>query len=160
MKKAIIVLTILTIVLSNLSVYAAPKNNVLASNTVSEFMESIKEDSGPIIKRPEVSVFSTTSNTILVSGSGNAKEKVILELYYKNGKGNYVSEEEPVEITLGALGVFSKEIKIPEDASKEFFLSVKLYRNSKWIYDGRIIRFTDKEDLKRALQNINNSVIQ
>ena len=70
----------------------------------------------------------------------------------KADRNTYVCTTEPIEITVGALGVFSKELDVSH--SKNVFVLAKIYRKSEWVKDGRFINVVDKEDLKKALQNI------
>lgn len=70
------------------------------------------------------------------SGIGKAKEKVILELYQKSNHNTYVCNE-PIEITIGALGVFSKELDI--SVPKNVFVLAKIYRKVECVKDGRLL---------------------
>lgn len=153
MKKWVLVgMLLLTICSTTTFVSAAPKVTKMTLHDVNQFVETLNEEETPIFTAPETITSSTTSKTIVVSGVGKAKDKVIIELYQKVDRNTYVCTTEPIEITVGALGVFSKELDV--SSSKNVFVLAKIYRKSEWIKDGRIINVVDKDDLKKALQSI------
>ncbi len=153
MKKWMLIGMLLLVLCSMTSfVFAAPKITKMSSHDVNQFLETLKEDETPIFTAPETITSSTTAKTILVSGVGKAKDKVIIEVYQKSDHNTYVCNTEPIEITVGALGVFSKELDV--SPSKNVFVIAKITRKSEVIKDGRIINIVDKNDLKKALQNI------
>lgn len=153
MKKWVLIGMLLFVLCSMTSfVFAAPKITKMSSNDVNQFLETLKEDETPIFTAPETIISSTTAKTILISGVGKAKDKVIIEVYQKSDRNTYVCNTEPIEITVGALGVFSKELDV--SPSKNVFVIAKITRKSEVIKDGRIINIVDKNYLKKALQNI------
>lgn len=153
MKKWVLVgMFVLTICSMTSFVSAAPKVTKMTVQEVNQLVDTLEEENTPILTTPETITSSTTSKTVVVSGIGKAKEKVILELYQKSDRNTYTCNTEPIEITIGALGVFSKELDI--STSKNVFVLAKMYRKSDCIKDGRFINLVNKEDLKKALQNI------
>lgn len=153
MKKWVLVgMLLLTICSITTFVSAAPKVTKMTVHDINQFVETLDEEETPIFTAPETITSSTTSKTVVVSGVGKAKDKVIIELYQKADRNTYVCTTEPIEITVGALGVFSKELDVSH--SKNVFVLAKIYRKSEWVKDGRFINVVDKEDLKKALQNI------
>lgn len=157
MKKFVSVF-LLSLMLVSVSVsYANPSSNeTLSQKEVVQILENIDTENSPIIKKPEELNVSTTSNTIVISGKGREKEKVIIELYYKV-KDDYVFDKQPIEVTLGPLGVFSKEVAIKNSfgsSTKELFVLVKIQRKNEWIVDARKMVYSDISDIKKSLENI------
>lgn len=158
MKKIICSLIVLMTVLSlTTGIYATPKEEIkLTQKEVSKILDGLDKNGSPIIKKPEDLNFSTISNTIVISGKGKEKEKVSIELYYKTND-DYIFDKQPIDVTLGPLGVFSKELSIRESfgsTNKEVFILVKIQRKSELVVDARRVIYSDIEEIKKSLENI------
>lgn len=158
MKKIICSLIVLMTVLSlTTGIYATPKEEIkLTQKEVSKILDGLDKNGSPIIKKPEDLNFSTISNTIVISGKGKEKEKVSIELYYKTND-DYIFDKQPIDVTLGSLGVFSKELSIRESfgsTNKEVFILVKIQRKSELVIDARRVIYSDIEEIKKSLENI------
>lgn len=138
-------------------IYAAPKEETkLTQKEVLRILDRLEKNENPIIRKPEDVSVSTTSNTVVLSGKGKEKEKVSIELYYKTNE-EYVFDGQSVDVVLGPLGVFSKELAIGDSfgsTNKEVFILVKIKRKSDLILDARKIIYSDIEEIKKSLENI------
>ena len=84
MKKWVLVgMLLLTICSTTIFVSAAPKVAKMTVHDINQFVETLDEEETPIFTAPETITSSTTSKTVVVSGVGKAKYKVIIELYQK-----------------------------------------------------------------------------
>ena len=171
MKKNFFVAALMSCMILSTSVfsYANPlltKDNKITVESVVEIEESFKSDGG-FVNKPKDFEVTTTKDAIVVSGVGKENDIIKITLYKRSGD-SYVPMGEAVELKIGQLGVFTKEISLKETnkktpsasvVSKETFVVLELKRGDNSTWDYRLVRFADDNDVKKSLQNVRSNAL-
>lgn len=144
--------------------FAHPKKEEIKPISVEEvtkIAKEIKVDEGFINKPKDFSI-STVNDGLVLSGTGKENDRVKITLYKRDGD-DFVAMGEPIEVKIGPLGVFTKELslkdssqKSPKEAvvSKETFIVLELKRGDMSIWDYRFVRFSNDKEVKKSLDAI------
>ena len=133
----------------------------ITAKKVEEVQKSFEIDKS-FVNKPKDFLLNTINDTVVISGDGKENDKLTILLYKKDGD-DYVQMGDAVELTIGALGVFTKEISLkdqqqnsPKEASvcKETFVVLELKRGTHVAYDYRLIKFADEKEVKETLKAV------
>ncbi|MDO4711809.1 MAG: hypothetical protein Q4A75_07495 [Peptostreptococcaceae bacterium] len=128
---------------------------------VTKIAKEIKVEEGFINKPKDFSI-STVNDTLVLSGTGKENDRVKITMYKRDGE-NFVVMGDSIEIKIGPLGVFTKELslkdgsqKSPKEAvvSKETLIVLELKRGEVSVWDYRFVRFSNDKEVKRSLDAI------
>ncbi len=143
--------------------FANPKEEVkpISVERVIEISEEINVEKG-IINKPKDFILSTVNDAFVVSGTGKENDKVTITLYKRVGD-EYVLMGESMELKIGPLGVFTKELSLKENdpkspkesvISKDTLLVLQMKRGDVVAWDYRLIKFSDDKEVKKSLDAI------
>lgn len=164
-KRLGIVFTLLSAMILSATaiVFANPKEESkgIAVERVAEISEEINVEKG-IINKPKDFVLNTVNDAFVVSGTGRENDKVTITLYKRVGD-EYVQMGESIELKIGPLGVFTKELSLKEIdpkspketvVSKDTLLVLQMKRGDLVSMDYRLIKFSDDKEVKKSLDAI------
>lgn len=162
-RRGILCIFLCALILSNtMAAFANPKKEepkTLAVKEVEEIAENIQVEKG-FINKPKDFTLNTVNDALVVSGKGKENDKVTITLYKREGD-SYVQMGNIIELKIGALGVFTKELslkdtsqKSPKEAvvSKDTFIVLELKRGDSTTWDYRLVRFSDDKEVKKSLE--------
>lgn len=130
----------------------------VSTETVSKLQEAFTPETG-IINKPKDFTLVTTSDTIIISGSGKEADSVKISLYTLI-EDEYIPFGDTIEFKLGPLGVFTKEISLKYKSSdlavepklsKNTLVVLELTRGNQSSKDYRVIKSSDEADLRNSL---------
>ncbi len=163
MKKISLMLLIMALVSisATLTGFADPGDKAISTKKVEDIQKNINMDKS-FVNKPKDFLLSTVNDTVVVSGEGKEGDRVLITLYKKSG-GEFVYMSDKIELSLGALGVFTKEISLKDSnpaapkealASKETLIVLELIRSGSSTYDYRLIKYSDEKEVKETLKAI------
>lgn len=141
--------------------FANPKDDSISVEKAKVIEESYKPEKS-FVNKPKDFEINTTKDTVVISGYGKENDKVKITLYKREGD-SYVLMGEAIDIKIGALGVFTKEISLkdskgkgPKEAvvSKDTFIVLELKRGEQSVWDYRVVRFADEKEVKQSLESL------
>lgn len=158
-KLGILFFTVIILTITGtLASFADPAE--VSAKKVEEVQKSFEIDKS-FVNKPKDFVLNTINDTVVISGDGKENDKITIVLYKKDGD-RYVQIGETVELTIGPLGVFTKEISLKDQASspkeasvsKETFVALELKRGTNASYDYRLIKFSNEKEVKETLKAV------
>ena len=158
-KLGILFFTVIILTITGtLASFADPAE--VSAKKVEEVQKSFEIDKS-FVNKPKDFALNTINDTVVISGDGKENDKITIVLYKKDGD-SYKQMGEAVELTIGPLGVFTKEISLkdqqnsPKEAavSKETFVVLELKRGANAAYDYRLIKFSDEKEVKETLKSV------
>lgn len=168
-KKFFVTLVLCMILSSSVFAYANPllnKENKIPAGAVVELEEGFKADSG-FVNKPKDFEVTTTKETVVISGTGKENDIVKISLFKRSGDA-YVPMNEVIELKIGQLGVFTKEVSIKETnkktpsasvISKDTLVVLELKRGDSSVWDYRLVSFADDNQVKQSLQNVRSNAL-
>ena len=162
-RKSLIIPALLMAMMisTTLTGFADNGDKAIETKKVEEIQKSFDQDTS-FVNKPKDFLLNTTNDTVIISGDGKANDKITISLY-KRVADEYVLMGDKIELNLGALGVFTKEISLKDleatapkesSVSKETLVVLELRRNGNSAYDYRLIKFSDDKDVKESLRAI------
>lgn len=158
MKKGFLILCMMiALTLSSAFAFA----DTVPVKNVEEAQKSFDTDKS-FVNKPKDFVLSTLSDTVVVSGVVKENDKLTITLM-KRVKDEYVPYGEPIELTIGALGAFTKELSLKDTKSdapkevevvKETLVVLELKRGKNTATDYRLIKFSDEKEVKETLKAV------
>ncbi len=133
---------------------------------VAEIADEIQIDKG-FVDKPKDFILTTVSDAFILSGTAKENDKLTITLYKRVGN-SFVPMGESVEIKIGPLGIFTKEVSLKDEqtkspkettVSKETFVVLELKRGDTVTWDYRLIRFTDDKEVKKSLDTLKSSAL-
>lgn len=161
------ILTMLFVLLVSGSAFATSnttQTRTVSVETVKKIQDAFNPDTG-IINKPKDFALVTTSDSVIISGSGKEADSIKINLYTLNGN-EYQAFGDTIEFKLGPLGVFTREISLKYKASelaveprlsKNTLVVLELTRGPFTSKDYRIIRSSDESDLRNSLTSLRST---
>lgn len=168
-RKILSALLISFIFATNLIGYANPikmEDNKISVEAVEDIEEGFKTENG-FVNKPKDFEVTTTNDTVVISGTGKENDKVKITLFKREGD-SYVLMGEQIELKIGQLGLFTKEVSLKESStkapretviSKDTLIVLQLERGKSSIWDYRLIRFADEKEVKKTLDNLKSNAL-
>ncbi len=166
-----LVLLLVCIMSATVIGFANPKDNKKEIKTVpvsevQKIIEEINVEKG-FINKPKDFILNTVNDVFVVSGTARENDKVVITLFTNEGE-EYVQMGDSIEVKIGPLGVFTKELslketnqKSPKEAvvSKDTFVVLELKRGDFIMKDYRLVKFSDDKEVKRTLESFKTMTI-
>ncbi len=167
-KRSVLFVLFIAIIISTTMVgFANPRKEEakkdevksISVKEVEDIAENINVEKG-FINKPKDFTLNTVNDAIIVSGTGRENDRVTITLYKRAGD-SYVPMGKSVELKIGPLGVFTKELslkdtsqKSPKEAvvSKDTFIVLELKRGETTAWDYRLVRFSDDKEVRKSLE--------
>lgn len=167
-KRSVLFVFLIAIIISTtMNGFANPKKEdskkdeakSISVKDVEDIAETINVEKG-FINKPKDFILNTVNDALVVSGKGRENDRVTITLYKRDGD-SYVQMGKSVELKIGPLGVFTKELslkdtsqKSPKEAvvSKDTFIVLELKRGESTTWDYRLVRFSDDKEVKKSLE--------